>query len=66
MQTFRFCKDRIENVDYKDVMESTYSIRSLQKMQTFRFCFFCQAFSSFSFLGGRFFVLGGIQWRLLV
>src|SRR5438093_1510619 len=35
-------------------------------MQTFRFCFFCQAFSSFSFLGGRFCVLGGIQWRLLV
>src|SRR4029450_9540601 len=41
-------------------------MRSLQKMQILRFCFFCQPLSSFSRLAGRFFVLGGIQRCLLV
>src|SRR5919201_435430 len=41
-------------------------MRSLQKMQTFFFCFFCQPLSSFSFLAGRRReVLGGIERRLL-
>src|SRR5437667_1573790 len=35
-------------------------------MQTLRFCFFCQALSSFSLRGGRRFDdLPGIQWCLL-
>src|SRR5215211_8116136 len=42
-------------------------MRSLQKMQTLRFCFFCQPFSSFSFLGLRPRALAcGIQRCLLV
>src|SRR5438477_182172 len=39
-------------------------MRSLQKMQTLRFCFFCQPLSSFS-LFGRLLVLAGIQRCLL-
>src|SRR5205814_9146756 len=39
-------------------------MRSLQKMQTLRFCFFCQPLSSFSRFG-RLLALAGIQRCLL-